>query len=97
MNREARFVPPPALFPFLPRGWTGPGSGSGFGALHALRREGAGWGRPEPLAGVVNTPGDEFHPSPSRDGRTLCFVRRDPRGEGNRGRIRSVPLAEEGF
>lgn len=65
---------------------------TGFGRIHLAQREGEGWAEARPLASVVNSAQDEFHPSLSPDGRTLYFVRRDPFAEAPRGRLLMVPL-----
>ncbi len=71
------------------------GPGTGFGDIHLSRRStGSGWSPALSLSTEVNTPADEFHPSLSRDGRTLYFIRRDPRVEGDVGRLHAVPLEE---
>ena len=50
--------------------------GSGAGDLWIARREGDGFGAPQPLV-AVNTPTEDYHPTLSPDGRTLFFIRRD--------------------
>jgi hypothetical protein len=49
--------------------------GHGFGDLYVSHRGAGGWGAPVNLGPVVNTGHDEFHPTLSRDGRTLYFAR----------------------
>lgn len=50
--------------------------GAGAGDLWMARREGDGFGAPQPLV-AVNTPAEDYHPTLSPDGQTLFFIRRD--------------------
>ena len=52
--------------------------GRGLGDLYASRYAAGEWTRAENLGAEVNTPADEYHPTLSRDGRQLYFVRRGP-------------------
>jgi Tol biopolymer transport system component len=52
--------------------------GHGLGDLYVSRLEGEEWSAPRNLGPLVNTASDEFHPTLSRDGRELYFVRRIP-------------------
>lgn len=49
--------------------------GHGFGDLYVSCRRRGGWTAPANLGPPVNTADDEFHPTLSRDGRTLYFAR----------------------
>lgn len=49
--------------------------GHGSGDLYVSRLRNGGWSAPENLGPPVNTAQDEFHPTVSRDGTTLYFVR----------------------
>lgn len=50
--------------------------GAGLGDLYVSRRRGGRWTPARPLGPRVNTAADEYHPTLSRDGGTLYFVRR---------------------
>ena len=56
--------------------------GHGLGDLYVSRRTAEGWTPAENLGAPVNTDADEFHPTLSRDGQALYFVRRGP-GRGD--------------
>ena len=49
--------------------------GYGFGDLYVSHYQQGGWSAPENLGPAVNTVNDEFHPTLSRNGRTLYFAR----------------------
>ena len=50
--------------------------GMGLGDLYVAHRDGQVWSAPRNLGPAVNTAADEYHPTLSRDGRALYFVRR---------------------
>lgn len=52
--------------------------GHGLGDLYASRLKEGEWTPAVNLGPAVNTAADEYHPTLSRDGRTLLFVRRGP-------------------
>ncbi|CAN5875030.1 hypothetical protein BH18ACI5_BH18ACI5_26560 [soil metagenome] len=52
--------------------------GHGLGDLYASRLAAGEWKRAENLGPAVNTTADEYHPTLSRDGKQLYFVRRGP-------------------
>jgi hypothetical protein len=52
--------------------------GHGLGDLYVSRRVDGAWTPARNLGPLVNTAADEYHPTLSRDGRTLYFVRRGP-------------------
>jgi hypothetical protein len=52
--------------------------GFGLGDLYVSRLEGGAWTPARNLGPLVNTAADEYHPTLSRDRRTLWFVRRGP-------------------
>ena len=56
--------------------------GAGLGDLYVSHRAGNDWTPAQSLGPVVNTAADEYHPTLSRDGRALYFVRRGP-GKGD--------------
>jgi hypothetical protein len=50
--------------------------GHGWGDIYVSHRGAdGGWGEPVNIGQPVNTTADEFHPTLSRDGRTLYFAR----------------------
>jgi len=49
--------------------------GFGRGDLYITHFDGARWSKPQNLGPAVNTANDEYHPTLSRDGKTLYFVR----------------------
>lgn len=64
--------------------------GHGLGDLYASRLVDGAWGAAVNLGAPVNTAADEYHPTLSRDGRHLYFVRRP----GSHGDFYVVPVAE---
>jgi hypothetical protein len=52
--------------------------GHGLGDLYVSRFESGAWTSARNLGPLVNTAADEYHPTLSRDGQTLWFVRRLP-------------------
>jgi hypothetical protein len=52
--------------------------GYGLGDLYVSRRQGNRWSPARNLGPTVNTEHDEYHPTVTRDGRSLYFVRRMP-------------------
>jgi Tol biopolymer transport system component len=66
--------------------------GHGLGDLYVSRFEGGAWTPARNLGPRVNTAADEYHPTLSRDGRSLYFVRRGPRpGDFHRIATRGLP------
>ncbi|MBA3948532.1 MAG: PD40 domain-containing protein [Acidobacteria bacterium] len=63
--------------------------GLGLGDLYASRFENGAWSAAVNLGAPVNTAADEYHPTLSRDGRQLYFVRRP----GSHGDFFIVPVA----
>jgi Tol biopolymer transport system component len=63
--------------------------GHGLGDLYASRLVAGQWSRAKNLGSSVNTAADEYHPTLSRDGKELYFVRRGP-GPGD---FYTVPTA----
>lgn len=56
--------------------------GAGLGDLYVSHRVGSDWTPAQSLGPIVNTAADEYHPTLSRDGKALYFVRRPP-GNGD--------------
>lgn len=68
--------------------------GHGSGDIYVSHRAAHGaWGEPVNLGPPVNTAADEFHPTLSRDGRTLYFARTVLSPEVVPGSFYSVPVA----
>lgn len=65
--------------------------GFGLGDLYVSRLVNGEWTSARNLGPLVNTASDEYHPTLSRDGRDLYFVRRVPR-KGDLFRIRTSAL-----
>jgi hypothetical protein len=64
--------------------------GAGLGDLYVSRFEDGAWTAAARLGPAVNTAADEYHPTLSRDGKTLYFVRR----VSGHGDFYSIPLTE---
>ncbi|HEU4556474.1 MAG TPA: hypothetical protein VFS20_01450 [Longimicrobium sp.] len=64
--------------------WSSRGNAAGGADLFVAERQGDGWGAPRPLGGGANSPGFDFTPSISADGRWLYFssTRADAAGTG---------------
>lgn len=66
--------------------------GAGLGDLYVSHLANGKWLPAENLGPAVNTPADEYHPTLSRDGEWLYFVRRGPEpGDFYRVRVRTIP------
>jgi Tol biopolymer transport system component len=57
--------------------------GYGLGDLYVSRKRQGEWTTARNLGSAVNTPADEYHPTLSRDRRTLYFVRRSSPAPGD--------------